>query len=68
MNLEGQKQKLVLEFNSYIERLKQFLDQNKKFSGRCLNRIKMISNEITTAEENESSDEQDTPSASEDAE
>ena len=51
MNLESQKQKLTLEFDSYIARLTQFLNQNKNFSGRCLNRIKLISNEITTAEE-----------------
>ena len=51
MNLQSQKQKLTLEFNSYISRLTQFLEQNKNFSGRCLNRIKMISNEIVTSEE-----------------
>ena len=51
MNLESQKQKLTLEFNSYIERLGKFLDQNKNFSERCLNRIKIISNEIVTSEE-----------------
>lgn len=51
MNLESQKQKLTLEFDAYIERLSKFLDQNKNFSGRCLNRIKMISEEIVTAEE-----------------
>ena len=51
MNLEGQKQKLTLEFNSYIERLGKFLAQNEKFSGRCLNRIKLISSEIVTADE-----------------
>ena len=51
MNLQGQQQKLTLEFKSYIERLSKFLDQNKKFSGRCLNRIKLISSEIVTAEE-----------------
>jgi hypothetical protein len=51
MNLESQKQKLTLEFTSYIERLGKFLEQNKKFSGRCLNRIKIISEEIVTAEE-----------------
>ena len=53
MNLTGQQQKLTLEFDSYIVRLADFLNQNKNFSGRCLNRIKMISNEITTAEEAE---------------
>ena len=51
MNLESQKQKLTLEFTSYIARLTQFLDQNKNFSDRCLNRIKLISQEIVSAEE-----------------
>ena len=51
MNLQGQQQKLTLEFNSYIERLLKFLQQNKNFSGRCLKRIQLISSEITTAEE-----------------
>lgn len=51
MNLEGQKQKLTLEFTSYISRLGKFLEQNKNFSDRCLNRIKIISSEIVTAEE-----------------
>ena len=51
MNLEGQKQKLTIEFGGYIERLTKFLDQNKEFSGRCLNRIKLISSEIVTSEE-----------------
>ena len=58
MNLESQKQKLTLEFNSYIVRLTQFLDQNKNFSDRCLNRIKMISNEIVTADEQNAANEQ----------
>ena len=31
MNLEGQQQKLSLEFSSYIERLTKFLNQNKDF-------------------------------------
>ena len=53
MNLQGQQQKLTLEFENYITRLAQFLDQNKNFSNRCLNRIKLISNEIVTAEEQE---------------
>lgn len=51
MNLESQKQKLTLEFDAYIERLGKFLEQNKSFSGRCLNRIELISSEIVTAEE-----------------
>ena len=51
MNLESQQQKLTLEFDSYIQRLLKFLNQNKNFSDRCLKRIKLISSEITTAEE-----------------
>lgn len=51
MNLEGQKQKLTLEFTSYIERLSKFLEQNQNFSDRCLKRIQIISSEITTEEE-----------------
>ena len=51
MNLQGQQQKLTLEFESYIERLSKFLDQNKNFSERCLKRIKLISSEIVTSEE-----------------
>lgn len=56
MNLESQKQKLTLEFTSYIARLTQFLDQNKNFSDRCLNRIKLISQEIVSAEEKKQKD------------
>ena len=59
MNLESQKQKLTLEFNSYIERLGKFLEQNKNFSERCLNRIKKISNEIVTSEEKAENDAND---------
>lgn len=51
MNLEGQKQKLMLEFASYVIRLKKFLQQNQGFAVRCLKRIQMISSEIVTAEE-----------------
>ena len=60
MNLESQKQKLTLEFTAYIERLSKFLDQNKSFSGRCLNRIQLISSEIVTAEEQTAAAEDDT--------
>ena len=60
MNLESQKQKLTLEFTAYIERLSKFLDQNKSFSGRCLNRIQLISSEIVTAEEQAAEAEDDT--------
>jgi len=63
MNLESQKQKLSLEFESFIERLTKFLDQNKNFSNRCLNRIQIISNEIVTAEEQQAADEGDAPVA-----
>ena len=59
MNLTGQQQKLTLEFDSYIVRLTDFLNQNKNFSGRCLNRIKMISNEIVTTEELEEQENND---------
>ena len=31
MNLKGQQQKLTLEFDSYIVRLTDFLNQNKNF-------------------------------------
>ena len=48
MNLQSQEQKLTLEFSTYIERLGKFLELNKSFSVRCLNRIQMISNEIVT--------------------
>ena len=65
MNLEGQKQKLFFEFASYIIRLKKFLEQNQKFSVRCLNRIKMISQEIVTAEELQQSDEASEPQTNE---
>jgi len=56
MNLQAQKQKLTLEFSAYISRLTKFLDQNKNFSGRCLNRIKIISSEIVTADEKKEED------------
>ena len=57
MNLQGQQQKLSLEFTSYIERLTKFLNQNKNFSGRCLKRIQLISSEIVTAEEKQANEE-----------
>ena len=60
MNLQSQEQKLTLEFSTYIERLGKFLEQNKSFSVRCLNRIQMISNEIVTKEELEEATEDDT--------
>ena len=56
MNLESQQQKLTLEFTSYIQRLTKFLEQNKNFSNRCLNRIKIISSEIVTSEEKAAQD------------
>ena len=60
MNLKGQQQKLGIEFDSYIVRLLDFLEQNKNFSGRCLNRIKIISQEIVTKEEAEAENTEDT--------
>jgi hypothetical protein len=60
MNLESQQTKLTLEFTSYIERLMKFLNQNKDFSERCLARIKMISSEIVTAEEQQAAEDQAT--------
>jgi hypothetical protein len=59
MNLQSQKQKLTLEFDSFVTRLGQFLNQNKNFAGRCLNRIKMISSEIQTSEEVEAANADD---------
>lgn len=64
MNLNSQKQKLTLEFSSYIERLGKFLEQNAKFSGRCLTRIQLISNEIVTSEELENASETTTDETS----
>ena len=58
MNLEGQKDKLTLEFESFIQRLLKFLEQNQKFSDRCLNRIKIISSEIVSAEEQAENEEE----------
>ena len=51
INLESQKTKLVLEFKGYVVRIHQFLEQNKRFAERCLNRVKMISNEIVSEQE-----------------
>ena len=67
MNLESQKQKLMLEFDAYIVRLGKFLLQNQNFSDRCLNRIKIISSEITTAAEAEEAAEAAGTDASADA-
>lgn len=65
MNLESQKQKLTLEFSSYIIRLSKFLEQNKNFSDRCLNRIKLISSEIVTSEEKAEQEEQESNNSEE---
>jgi len=51
VNLESQKTKLTMEFQGYIIRIEQFLEQNERFSNRCLNRVKMISSEIVTEQE-----------------
>ena len=53
VNLESQKTKLTLEFKGYVLRIHQFLEQNRRFAARCLNRVKMISNEIVTEQEAE---------------
>lgn len=66
MNLQGQQQKLSLEFTSYIERLTKFLNQNKNFSGRCLKRIQLISSEIVTADEQKANDSGDADTNTED--
>ncbi len=66
VNLESQKTKLTLEFKGYITRIKQFLDQNDRFSGRCLGRVKLISNEIVTDAElakQQEEEEAETPSS-----
>lgn len=69
INLESQKTKLTLEFKGYIVRIRQFLEQNKRFAERCLNRVKMISNEIVTEQELSSKEaaEAETKQATEDA-
>lgn len=51
INLESQKTKLTLEFKGYTVRIRQFLEQNKRFAERCLKRVQMISNEIVTEQE-----------------
>ena len=68
VNLESQKTKLTLEFDSYCTRLEQFLNQNKNFSSKCLKRIEMISNEIVSEEEQQQQEEEEvsTPPTSED--
>tara|TARA_Y100000996_G_C22405317_1_gene594850 strand:+ start:52 stop:858 length:807 start_codon:yes stop_codon:yes gene_type:complete len=51
VNLQSQQTKLTLEFKGYIIRLEQFLQQNRGFAKRCLNRVKTISNEIVSEQE-----------------
>ena len=51
VNLESQRTKLTMEFRGFVLRLEQFLRQNEKFSARCLNRVKLISNEIVSEQE-----------------
>ena len=46
----------VRELNILVNK---FLDQNKNFSGRCLNRIQLISNEIVSSEEAAANDTED---------
>jgi len=59
VNLQSQETKLTLEFKGYIIRLEQFLQQNKKFAARCLNRVELISNEIVTEQELEAQKEKE---------
>ena len=47
-----------------IHRPGKFLEQNAKFSGRCLTRIQLISNEIVTSEELENASETTTDETS----
>ena len=49
--LEMQQEKLELQFGSNIKRIDTFLEQNKKFSEKCLKRIQIISSEIVDEEE-----------------
>jgi len=51
VNLQSQMMKLRTEFESNIQRIKAFLIANKNFSSKCLDRIKMIANEIISQEE-----------------
>ena len=67
LNLKEQQNRLVFSFKSYCSRLEMFLNENYKFSGKCVKRIEMISGEIVTQEEldqqnaeNQSSDNQPT--------
>ena len=59
MNLTGQKEKLEIEYSSNIKRIDTFLEQNKKFSEKCLKRIQLISSEIVTKEELEEEKEEE---------
>ena len=51
LNLKEQQSSLKLSFASYCTRLEQFLNENRKFAGKCVKRIEMISGEIVTEEE-----------------
>ena len=57
LNLKQQKSSLDLGFRSYCIRLEQFLEENYKFSSKCVKRIEMISQEIQTEEELEKKEE-----------
>ena len=51
LNLKEQQSRLVFSFKSYCSRLEMFLNENYKFSGKCVKRIELISGEIVTQEE-----------------
>jgi hypothetical protein len=72
LNLKEQESNLKLSFESYCTRLEQFLNENLKFSSKCVKRIEMISGEIKTDEElaeeaaqNQPNDSQSDPNAPE---
>lgn len=65
VNLESQRTKLTLEFKGYVLRIHQFLEQNKHFADRCLNRVKMISGEIVTDKEMQDKQEAEAKAAAE---
>lgn len=56
LNLKEQQSTLKFSFQSYCQRLEQFLEENRKFSLNCVKRIEMISGEIVTEEELDAAD------------
>jgi hypothetical protein len=61
LNLKEQQSSLTLGFRSNTMRLEQFLQENLKFSGKCVKRIELISNEITSEEDNMPQDDAEEP-------